>query len=111
MESFTQRNGAVRIVVSTVAFADVPDIHTVLHWGPPSDLECYVQETGCGGRDGQATDVILYYAKKDFETNEAMNNYCNNFLCRTLMLMTPFCEVSVLKRQTFVRKIANVQCA
>ena len=48
-----------------VAFAmgiDVPNIHTVLHWGPPSDLEGYVQESGLGGMDGGTTKAILYYA-------------------------------------------------
>lgn len=49
IESFTKPDGAVRIVISTVAFSmgmDVPDIHTVVHWGPPNDIESYVQETG-----------------------------------------------------------------
>ena len=32
---------------------DVPNIYTVVHGGPPDDVECYVQETGRGGRDGK----------------------------------------------------------
>ena len=46
--------GLVRIVVATVAFSmglDSPNVRRILHWGPPEDLEQYVQETGCGGRD------------------------------------------------------------
>ena len=61
---------------------DVLNINNVVHWGPPGDLECYVQETGRGGRDGGATNAILYYNKKDFHpTNESIRNYCVNLQC------------------------------
>ena len=51
---------------------DVPNINNVLHWGPPGDLECYVQESGHGGG---TMNAILYYSKKDFRhTNESMRN-------------------------------------
>ena len=33
-------------------------------WGPPEDLEMYVQETGCGGRDNMLSNAILYYNKR-----------------------------------------------
>ena len=52
--SFTDPNGAVRIVVATVAFGmgiDSPNVRYVIHWGPPEDLESFVQESGHGGRD------------------------------------------------------------
>ena len=97
IESFTKRDGVIRIIVSTIAFGmgiDVANIYSVIHWGPPDDLESYVQETGCGGRDGRATSATLYYAKGDLpRTNEAMRNYCVNkpLYCRRVMLMTPFC--------------------
>ena len=79
LKSFTKVDG---VAVSTVAFAmgiDVPNINNVLHLGTPNDLECYVQESGRGGRDGGATDAVLYYSKKDFcHTNEAICNYFVN---------------------------------
>lgn len=62
VESLTKPDRAVHIVISTVAFAlgiDVPNLYTVIHWGAPSDTECYVQETGQGGRDGKATTAVL----------------------------------------------------
>ena len=102
MDSFTCRDGPIQIVVSTIAFGmgiDVPNIRTVVHWGPPRDLECYVQEAGRGGRDGSPTDAILYDSKKDFpHTSEVMRAYCDNKQhCRRAMLMAPFCNSSIDK--------------
>ena len=42
VKSFTQPFGSVRLVFATVAFAmglDAPNVHEVIHWGPPSDVE------------------------------------------------------------------------
>ena len=38
---------------------DVPDIRTVVHYGPSSGIEDYVQESGNAGRDGQPCRAIL----------------------------------------------------
>ena len=57
--SFTHPNGIVRIVVGL----DSPNVRTVIHWDPPEDLEMYVQETGCSGRDNVLSNAILYYNK------------------------------------------------
>ena len=100
VDSFTKPDGAVRIVISAIAFSmglDVPDIHTVVHWGPPNDIECYVQETGRGGRDGKDTRAVLYYTSRDIARNghvqESMRRYClNSTECRHQQLMTQFNE-------------------
>ena len=45
----------LRIVISTVAFGmgiDCNDVCLIIHYGPPTDAEMYVQEIGRGGRDG-----------------------------------------------------------
>ena len=55
VKSFTDVDGVVRVVVATVAFGmglDSPNVRSVIHWGPPEDLDMYVKETGRGGRDG-----------------------------------------------------------
>ena len=44
---------------------DCPNIHKVLHWGAPSDIESYLQETGRAGRDDKEAKAVLYYSKGD----------------------------------------------
>ena len=44
-----QGDGIIRVVFETTAFAmglDSPNIHFVIHWKSPNDIEDYVQESG-----------------------------------------------------------------
>ena len=49
LHSFSSLNGKLRLVIATTAFGmgiDCPDIRRIFHWGMPSTIEEYVQETG-----------------------------------------------------------------
>ena len=51
------------IVVATIAFGmgvDCPDIHQIVHIGPPNDVESYIQETGRAGRDSMQSVAVLF---------------------------------------------------
>ena len=93
---FTNPDGFIRVVIATVAFGmglDSPNIRKVIHWGPPTDVELYVQETGRAGRDKQKAYAILYFHNKDLSINvqDGMKEYCRNtHLCRRLVLMSEF---------------------
>ena len=39
---------------------DCPDIHQIIHFGPPSNIESYTQETGQAGHDDLLSKVILF---------------------------------------------------
>lgn len=77
------REGELDILVATKAFGmgmDIPDIHWVIHLGPPSYLEDYLQEVGRIGR-GEAErkraklerlSAVLLYSNADFESNRVM---------------------------------------
>ena len=50
-------------MIATTAFGmgvDCPNIRRIIHWGLPTTLEEYVQETGRSGRDSENAVAILY---------------------------------------------------
>ena len=42
---------------------DIPDVRCIIHWGPPPDVEQYIQEVGRAGRDGNASEATLVLEK------------------------------------------------
>lgn len=87
----------LRVVVATVAFGmglDCPNVRRVIHWGSPTDVEAYLQETGRAGRNGESSDAILYYSNADFAFHTeggGMKAYCKNkHECRHRLLLQDF---------------------
>lgn len=91
---FTQKNSVLRVVIATTAFSmgiDCPDIHQVIHWGAPCNLEHYLQEIGRAGRDGEASCALLICAKRNHHVEQQMRSYYENQdSCRRLKLFQPF---------------------
>ena len=59
---------------------NIPDIRQIVRWGPPSDIEQYVQEIGRAGRDGKNFVATLMFEKANRFTKEAMRMYAE---CKT----------------------------
>ena len=94
LKLFSQKDGKLRLILATTAFGmgvDCPDIRRIIHWGIPSTLEEYVQETGRSGRDGNISKAILYKGVGGRNTTSNIKNYMNNSThCRRRLLFQEF---------------------
>ena len=69
-----------------------PNVHTVIHWGAPRQVDMYVQETGRGGRDGHLTNARLYFTPRSSWSSIMKEYYTNSSRCRREILMSVFVE-------------------
>ncbi len=102
VKSFGDPHGILRVVVATVAFGMGMDCHNVrhvIHWGPPDDLDMYIQESGRGGRDGLMCEATLYYSTSEINckhVSQEMAKYCEGQTrCRRDTLMEVFLDKSI----------------
>ena len=94
VQSFAEVGGRLRLVLATTAFGmgiDCPDIRHIIHWGLPTTLEEYVQETGRCGRDGHSSRATSYQGKGGRYANTKVKNYVENMTtCRCRLLFQEF---------------------
>lgn len=61
LASFCNPQSNLRVIIAFGMGIDCPNVRQVLHWGPASDIELYMQETGRAGRDMLPAQAILYH--------------------------------------------------
>jgi ATP-dependent DNA helicase RecQ len=97
----------VPIIVATIAFGmgiDKPDIRLIVHYHLPKTLEGYYQETGRAGRDGLASQCVLFYSYGDKMKQDYFINQIEDFeeqarAKEKLEQVIDFCELLSCRRQ------------
>lgn len=104
----------IQIICATIAFGmgiDKPNVRWVIHYSLPKNMENFYQEIGRAGRDGLASDTILFYSFRDYTWQlelleektgerkqlqtaklERMKQYAEADICRRRILLSYFNE-------------------
>lgn len=96
VENLSYDDGHIRCLITTVAFGmgvNCKKVRKIYHMGPAKNLECYVQESGRGGRDGMpAVCILLYNGILSNHCDQDIKEYCKTDQCRRNILFAPFGE-------------------
>ena len=67
-------NKECNCIVATIAFGMGIDqnVHLIIHYGLPGDMESYVQEIGRAGRDGLESKCVLFWSDQDLHICRSM---------------------------------------
>ena len=88
-----------RFIAATVALGmglDAPAIRKVIHFGCPTTIEQFLQESGRAGRDGAPSEAELHYNRCDIRANRPGHS----------VAMTEFCKSQdVCLRQQLLRQL------
>ena len=87
LANFANSDGCLQILICTSAFGmgvNCRGVERVYHWGPPDNIEMYLQEIGRAGR-GDSRCIATLFAS-DAEAKGDFDLYCNSTECRRRIL-------------------------
>ena len=102
LREIKEETSHIRVIFATSALGmgvDAPGITLVIHIGPPSNIESYLQEIGRAGRRGSETTADLYFCNSDITSTKvtagridpSMVGYCQNkSQCQRKLIMAYF---------------------
>ena len=112
--------GSVRVVFETIAFGmgiDCKGLHTIIHYGPPNDIDDYFQESGRAGRDTTDTchAILLHYPSclSSRLIDSDMKAYCKNSdKCWRSLLLKKYraADQSEFKKKHGCCDICSLEC-
>ena len=77
MDSMLRVDGLVRVVFATIALGmgvNLVGVNNVIHYGAPSSMEDYFQESGRAGRAGDAAKSTIYWKRIDAPKKQNLLN-------------------------------------
>lgn len=81
-EDMSKENGKIRILIATSAAGmgvNFKDVQNVINFGPPKDMDTFVQQFGRAGRDGSmAMAILLYNGRQCKDLDSDMKEYVTN---------------------------------
>ena len=106
----------IQVICATVAFGmgiDKSNVRWIIHYNLPKNIESFYQEIGRAGRDGLASDTVLFYSFADYMTHQDMlkdvtgerrelqeakldriKQYAESEICRRKILLSYFNEAA-----------------
>jgi ATP-dependent DNA helicase RecQ len=97
----------VKIIVATIAFGmgiDKSNVRFVVHMDLPKNIESYYQETGRAGRDGLASEALLFFSWGDINKLKAFaevegNQSQTEIMLKKLSQMGQFGDLKTCRRK------------
>ena len=68
LKSLTQSGGTIRVVFATTAVGmgvHLVDLNCIVHYGAPSSIDDYFQESGRGGQSGGEAQSVIFWKPSD----------------------------------------------
>ncbi|WP_315080988.1 DNA helicase RecQ [uncultured Clostridium sp.] len=103
------------VMIATNAFGmgiDKSNIRFIVHFTIPQNIECYYQEIGRGGRDGEKCHCYLFYYESDIRRVEYIINKSSSFKTREVHLrklqyMIDYCNLKECYRKYILNYFGN----
>lgn len=95
------------VMIATNAFGmgiDKSNIRFIVHFTIPQNIECYYQEIGRGGRDGERCDCYLFYCEGDIRRIEYIINKSSSLTTREVHLRKLQCIIDYCNLKECYRK-------
>ena len=83
---------------------DIKGVHRIINYGPPSDIESYIQELGRARRDGKQSEALLiFHGRQLHHCTAEMLEYLKSSTCRRSKLLELF-DNGTVSSYNFPRK-------
>jgi len=103
-------NGTYKCIVATIAFGMGIDqnVHLIIHYGIPNDMESYTQEIGRAGRDGLESKCVLFWNNKDLMICKILlkdieNEKYKQFKNEQINLMEKWVQTNVCRKKVLLK--------